>query len=377
MKLKVDNFQSIKSAEIEVKGLTVITGENSIGKSALARAFNGVFTNLRGDAHVRNGESHSSVLVTFDDGNEVLWEKGKKVNRYVVNGKEISKVGSGVPDEVKDLGIKSVTIDGKEVYPQIAKQFQNIFLIDLPPSALSSALSDVEMIQQLETASAKARSEIRDIKSRMKVKREDLETAKNNLALYEDLDMNVLSDFEQAEQSQIEAEGKVTKAESLALKKDKISKLIEIMAEAKDVETPSFDLSEYDQISELENLLKRRNQVVNQIEALEEIETSPINVSAPTLPEVDELQRLLDRRNKIGSAIKELMPLLTMKKIVAPTDDSEIITMLERKQKLELGIQLASNEIDKLSVEVEEVQKEIRKGVCPICLREGGDSCHD
>ena len=50
---------------------------------------------------MRNGEAHSTVSVVFDDGNEVTWEKGKKVNRYVVNGKEIDKVGSGVPDEVK------------------------------------------------------------------------------------------------------------------------------------------------------------------------------------------------------------------------------------------------------------------------------------
>ena len=61
MKIKVENFQSIKNAEIEVEGLTVICGDNSIGKSALARAFNGVFTNLRGNAHVRKGEPYLCV----------------------------------------------------------------------------------------------------------------------------------------------------------------------------------------------------------------------------------------------------------------------------------------------------------------------------
>ena len=40
---------------------------------------------------MRKGEPYSSVCVTFNDGNEVLWEKGTKVNRYVVNGKELSK----------------------------------------------------------------------------------------------------------------------------------------------------------------------------------------------------------------------------------------------------------------------------------------------
>ena len=377
MKLKVDNFQSIKSAEIEVKGLTVITGENSIGKSALARAFNGVFTNLRGDAHVRNGESHSSVLVTFDDGNEVLWEKGKKVNRYVVNGKEISKVGSGVPDEVKELGVTSVKVDGKEVYPQIAKQFQNIFLIDLPPSALSSALSDVEMIQQLEEASSKARSEVRDIKSRMKVKREDLETARNNLALYEDLDLDHLAQYEKAETEKQEAEALVVRVETLNLKREKIQKALGIMEEAKALSIPLADLSEFDHLDQLISLSKKRKALVKLIEALKDVESECVSVDVPDLPDVSLLESLSLKRNKALKLKNVLESVAQVEIMTAPDDNSDLITMLEKKKKLELGLKLGSEEIVKIKFGLESLQEEIRKGVCPICLREGGDSCHD
>ena len=70
-----------------------------------------------------------------------------RINQYEVNGKLIQKVGTDVPDEVYQASlVKSVEIDGKEVHPQIAKQFQQVFLIDLPPSTLASALSNVELI---------------------------------------------------------------------------------------------------------------------------------------------------------------------------------------------------------------------------------------
>tara|TARA_B100000424_G_scaffold269144_1_gene265445 strand:+ start:688 stop:1818 length:1131 start_codon:yes stop_codon:yes gene_type:complete len=376
MKLKVENFQSIKSAEIEVNGLTVITGENSIGKSALARAFNGVFTNLRGDAHVRNGESYSSVSVTFDDGNEVLWEKGKKKNRYVINGKEIDKVGTGVPDEVKNLGVTSVKVDGKDVYPQMAKQFQNIFLIDLPPSALSSALSDVELIHQLENASSKARSEIRDTKSRLKVKREDLNKAENNLALYEDFDPTKFEDYEQAEQAKNVATERVNKVEALSHKKERIDKAHKVLKEVETVSLPTLDLSEFENLNQLISLSKRREALTRAIEALEEIETCEV-AKAPDFPNVKELERIQLKRNKLGRAVQILDSVNEIDISSPPDDNSDIINSLERKRKLTLGITLAQEEIVKLNSDLESVQKEIRKGVCPVCLRGGDDKCHD
>ena len=98
MKIKVENFQSIQKAEIEVDGLTVITGPNNIGKSALARAVAGLFSNMRGNSFVRRGEKSCSVEIVLDNTDSIKWEKGKSKNNYTINGKSISKVGINDPD---------------------------------------------------------------------------------------------------------------------------------------------------------------------------------------------------------------------------------------------------------------------------------------
>jgi len=189
MKITVENFQSISKAQVDVKGLTVITGQNNTGKSALARAVSSVFTNPRGNSFVRIGSPSTSVNIDFEDGNQIKWTKGKNVNEYEVNGKLIQKVGTDVPDEVYQASlVKPVEVDNKEVYPQVAKQFQQVFLIDLPPSSLASALSNVDVIQQLEKASALVRSDIKEITGQLKTKNNDLVDAKDYLKKFNGVD---------------------------------------------------------------------------------------------------------------------------------------------------------------------------------------------
>lgn len=379
MKIKVENFQSIKSAEIEVKGLTVIAGENSIGKSALARAFSGVFSNLRGNAHVRMGESHSSVLVSFEDGNEVLWEKGKKVNRYEVNGKEIAKVGAGVPDEVKALGVTSVEVDGKDLFPQIAKQFQTIFLIDQPPSALSSALSDVEVIQQLERSSASARSEIRDIKARMKVKREDLGKAQENLTLFEDFDYDVILKHEENEREKEASQEKLDKAISLNQKKARLGALKELLSPVDALTLPRLDPAPIERLSLLADLKRRRNKLFVLSMMIEVGLESYSLPPQPSVPDLSEIESLASKKRRLEKAVEALSDIENLKSADSSMleeyrSKKELSEMLTRKSKIMWGIVLAEKEIRNVNREIDMVQKEIQQEVCPICHR-GGDQC--
>ena len=187
--VKVKNFQSIKSATVEIEGFTVITGKNNSGKTALQRAIKGVFENTRGHSFVRHGEDNCEVSVSFSDGNKVTWFKGKKENKYVINGKTYDKVGSGVPDPLKDLGIYPISCGGKMISPQIAPQFTGqVFLLNETGSVLAEAVSDVERVSILNKALKESERDKRSASSELKVRKKDLKGLNANLSLYEGLD---------------------------------------------------------------------------------------------------------------------------------------------------------------------------------------------
>ena len=175
VKIRVQDYQSIEDAEIEVSGLTVITGANNTGKSAMLRAVYGAFTNARGTKYVRHGKDQCRVDVTFGDGRTVTWEKGEKVNRYTVDGKTLDKVGAGVPVELEALGVTPITASGRELWPQFAQQFTGqVFLLDQPGSVLAESIADVSRVGVLNEALRNAQSDKRSLSSELKVRLSDV-----------------------------------------------------------------------------------------------------------------------------------------------------------------------------------------------------------
>jgi len=188
IKVRVKNFQSIKDSEISIDGFTVVTGANNSGKTALMRAIRGVFTNARGHSFVRHGASHCEVELTFEDGNSVLWEKGKNVNRYTVNGKVLNKVGHGVPPEVEALGVCSITAGAAQIWPQIARQFEGqLFLMNQPGSTMADAVADADRVGQLQQALKLSESDRRKSSSELKLRDSDRKDLESELEDFEGL----------------------------------------------------------------------------------------------------------------------------------------------------------------------------------------------
>jgi DNA repair ATPase RecN len=189
IKVQIKNFQSIEEAEVEIDGFTVITGPNNSGKSAVMRAIRGVFTNAPAGPLVRKGAKNLSVGILFPDGTDVLWEKGGKVNRYTLNGKELNSVGRGVPPEVAALGVAEVKAASDRIWPQIAEQFTgSLFLVNRPGSVVAEALSDVDRVGKLTEALRLSESDRRSCSSELKVRRKDLNAFREAAAMYEGLD---------------------------------------------------------------------------------------------------------------------------------------------------------------------------------------------
>ena len=198
VQVRVKDFQSIKDATVTIDGLTVVTGANNSGKTAFMRAIRGVFTNAPPGPLVRHGCAHLSVTLTFDDGTTILWEKGwekpgrkgKTVNRYTINGKQIATVGRGVPPEVEALGVREIQAASDRVWPQIAQQFDGtLFLVNRPGSAVAEALSDVERVGALSTALKASEKDRRAVNAELKVRRKDVETHKVAAEKYDGLDV--------------------------------------------------------------------------------------------------------------------------------------------------------------------------------------------
>lgn len=197
VQVRVRDFQSIEDASVTIDGLTVVTGANHSGKTAFMRAIRGVFTNAPPGPLVRHGCAHLSVSLVFDDGTSVLWEKGwekpgrkgKTINRYTVNGKQIATVGRGVPPEVEGLGVREISAASDRVWPQIAQQFDGtLFLVNRPGSAIAEALSDVKRVGALSAALKASEKDRRSCNSTLKVRREDIEVHKVAAERFDGLD---------------------------------------------------------------------------------------------------------------------------------------------------------------------------------------------
>ena len=163
-KVHIENFQSIREADLEVDGLTIITGQNNSGKSAIMRAIRAVFQNRRDSGFIHDGQDYCLVRIDFDDGQYVQWKKyGKRPIRgknkgilgsfktdYEVNGTEFKGVANDVPEEVIALGVKSIPLGNDTVWPQVARQVEDVFfLIDRPGSNIAEAVADVERVAVL------------------------------------------------------------------------------------------------------------------------------------------------------------------------------------------------------------------------------------
>jgi len=200
-RVRVRDFQSIEDATIEVDGLTVITGPNNSGKTALMRAVSGAFTNARGTKFVRHGKDSSKVELSFSDGRTLLWEKGEKVNRYELDGKALNRVGHGAPPETATLGVLPVEAAGRELWPQFAHQFVGqVFLLDEPGSVLAEAVANVDKVGVLNESLRLSQSDRRSAAVELKVRVEDVTKYEVALLQFNGLD---------------EAVAKVKKAEML------------------------------------------------------------------------------------------------------------------------------------------------------------------
>jgi len=350
LKVKVKNFQSIAEAELEVNGFTVVTGSNNSGKTALMRAIRGVFQNTSGHRFVRHGEAKCEVTIS-DDKHSVTWEKGAKQKpKYTLDGK-VMYPGRDVPTELSCMGVVPIRCSGTEIWPQLAPQFQQIFLLDENGSAIAEALADVERVGKLNRALKKSNTDRKQTAGELKVRNKDKIQHENELLVFEGLD-DVISQFESIEQAHA----------LLEVEEQKIQQVKTLIVQYNDA------LSEVEELQGIQSIDVPDRDVV--------VELAAMAKDCKRLRQmVDEYNEVTEELNQLGGAIDDVE--LPSKQ--AFVDINEARKEIQGLMDLQQEIEDAQSELDAISIELEQTKAEWQEAqadvkdllreakVCPTC----------
>lgn len=184
MQVRIANFQSILATQLQVDGLTVVIGPSNRGKSAAVRAIEGALFNRPGDGFVRVGAKTAEVDLAFD-GHTVGWRKGGGLNEFTVDHVKHGRVGAKAPDVLAGLGFRDAVIGGRvkddgkldggeTVRPQVARQFDRIFLLDQPAAFINEVMVKLSRLEVLQRANRACSGDLRSAQSLLKVRQADV-----------------------------------------------------------------------------------------------------------------------------------------------------------------------------------------------------------
>ena len=172
MKISIRNFQSIKNADIDIEGVTIITGKTNGGKTAIIRAIDEAVFNNGDDSHVRAGTDESSVSIE-DAGHMFEYRrsakrKSEKTSYSFDGGDEIRKVGRDqLPEVVDMLHISDVKMaNGSHALLNFWHQNDRPFLMDKSPQqlyeflSLSSAKTYTDVLKRMKKDAKDLRTEV-------------------------------------------------------------------------------------------------------------------------------------------------------------------------------------------------------------------------
>lgn len=189
MKIRAINFQAIADAQIEAKGLTVITGPSNRGKSALLRAAASALFGSLGDHTIRHDADFSAVALVHDDL-KVIVKKVPAAKRkpnlqpsLTINGVENTKIGRDHLTLTEPFGILDIKTTNGSLRPQYADQHHAIFLIGETPSTAAEVLKMVGRAEVIAKATDAARSDKQEYVRTHKQRTEDEGKAKAEVDL--------------------------------------------------------------------------------------------------------------------------------------------------------------------------------------------------
>jgi len=169
VKLSGKNFQPWADFELEINGLTVLTGPSNKGKSSISRALMGILRNELDAAYIRDPKNEPLELTLEIDGIKIKATRNKKGKvKYVINGDEknaYTSLDGNIPPVVKDLLCGEITVGDFDFDPIFGVQNDPQFLLDkraYKPADLNAILGAFGGTERLEAGKKEAGSRVSD-----------------------------------------------------------------------------------------------------------------------------------------------------------------------------------------------------------------------
>lgn len=147
--IELVNFQSHRHTFIPLSpGVTLLNGENDIGKSAIVNALRAVLDGKGNDKQIRHYQKFARVAMDFGPDHVLIWErmaKGSPKEIYELRARNSTpdadplrkSLGADVPEWVNNLGIGLVD----ELDIQLGNQQEPVFLLGRSPRDRAKALA--------------------------------------------------------------------------------------------------------------------------------------------------------------------------------------------------------------------------------------------
>ncbi|EGB15338.1 hypothetical protein DND132_2133 [Pseudodesulfovibrio mercurii] len=150
-KITIDNFMAHEHTELTLgPGVTILTGANNTGKSAVVEALRCLATNPARSPnpalYIRHGAKEARVEVEVDDGTRVAWVRTKRWAKYELwtpgaeEPEEYHKLQGRVPEDVaRALRLDQVELETRReaVDVHLGNQRDPVFLLNQPDSVMA------------------------------------------------------------------------------------------------------------------------------------------------------------------------------------------------------------------------------------------------
>lgn len=155
MRVAIKDFQNIRKAVFDIKGLTLLIGQSSQGKSACLRAIYAATHNRFKTGMVRHGEEAAIVKLAFspDDPPLAVRKTGKGSAVMLLGDMKFEKLGRDVPPEVEEycnFGYIEVGTDKFDI--NFYSQFDKPLLLAFSQKRVMELLSASKALDDLNSA---------------------------------------------------------------------------------------------------------------------------------------------------------------------------------------------------------------------------------